>query len=136
VKRRDLLKAGLALGGAMAAGSRPRAAGPATPTDTAPARAVRRSAQAFDPEYIVVGSGAGGGTVAARLAERGFRVLVLEAGGDPRSATDTAGEARDRLPDDYDGPPSIPMPPSTSAGISGCATTATTAGSVAIKYGT
>jgi choline dehydrogenase-like flavoprotein len=33
-------------------------------------------------EYIVVGSGAGGGTVAARLAERGHTVLLLEAGGD------------------------------------------------------
>ena len=33
-------------------------------------------------EYVVVGSGAGGGTV-ARLAEAGCRVLLLEAGGDP-----------------------------------------------------
>jgi len=35
-----------------------------------------------NPEYIVVGSGAGGGPLAARLAEKGHRVLLLEAGGD------------------------------------------------------
>lgn len=32
--------------------------------------------------FIVIGSGAGGGPLASRLAEFGFRVLVLEAGGD------------------------------------------------------
>lgn len=35
-----------------------------------------------NPEYIVVGSGAGGGPLAARLAELGHRVLLLEAGGE------------------------------------------------------
>lgn len=34
-------------------------------------------------DYIVVGAGAGGGPLAANLANAGFRVLLLEAGGDP-----------------------------------------------------
>jgi choline dehydrogenase len=49
-------------------------------------------------EYIVVGSGAGGGTLAARLAEAGRKVLLLEAGSDPLQL------AKTRLPDDYQVP--------------------------------
>ena len=41
-------------------------------------------------DYIVVGAGAGGAVVAARLAENGARVLVLEAGGDPLADAATA----------------------------------------------
>ncbi len=36
-----------------------------------------------DFDYIIVGSGAGGGPLAANLASAGFRVMLLEAGGDP-----------------------------------------------------
>jgi len=58
-------------------------------------------------DYIVVGSGAGGGTLAARLAEEGMQVLLLEAGGDPREMTGGVRDLDDlanRLPADYDVP--------------------------------
>jgi choline dehydrogenase-like flavoprotein len=34
-------------------------------------------------DYVIVGSGAGGGPLAARLALNGRRVLLIEAGVDP-----------------------------------------------------
>jgi choline dehydrogenase-like flavoprotein len=62
--------------------------------------------QTAEYEYIIVGSGAGGGTLAARLAERGRKVLVLEAGGDPRTLKggDQVAPDANRLPLDYDVP--------------------------------
>lgn len=42
-----------------------------------------------DYDYIVVGSGAGGGPLAANLAKNGFKVLLMEAGGDPCSEDET-----------------------------------------------
>lgn len=57
-------------------------------------------------EYIVVGSGAGGGTLAARLAEAGRRVLLIEAGGDActLAGSDPVEPHRSRLPCDYEVP--------------------------------
>jgi choline dehydrogenase len=51
-----------------------------------------------DCDYVIVGSGAGGGTLASRLAESGKRVVLLEAGGD------SASDAAPRLPADYQVP--------------------------------
>jgi choline dehydrogenase len=53
-------------------------------------------------DYAVVGSGAGGGTVAARLAEAGMRVVLLEAGASP-------DEPAHGLPEDYDVPGFHPL---------------------------
>jgi choline dehydrogenase len=107
VNRRDLIKRGLALGAWLAA--RQTAAAEASSNAYARFRAAvsgQASPAAFSPEYIVVGSGAGGGTVAARLAESGFRVLLLEAGGDPRTlqGADPQSGGRNALPEDYDVP--------------------------------
>src|SRR6478672_5142711 len=58
--------------------------------------AARREGLEWD--YVIVGSGAGGGTLAARLVEAGARVFLIEAGDDAR-----AGDGA-RMPDDYDVP--------------------------------
>ncbi len=56
-----------------------------------------------DCDYVVIGSGAGGGTLAARLAEAGMRVVLLEAGGDPLRETAPG------LPEDYEVPAFHPL---------------------------
>jgi hypothetical protein len=40
-------------------------------------------------DYVIVGSGAGGGPLAARLAAHGYSVLLLEAGGDAEHSINT-----------------------------------------------
>lgn len=39
-------------------------------------------------DYVIVGSGAGGGPLAANLARKGFNVLLMEAGADPCAESD------------------------------------------------
>jgi choline dehydrogenase len=52
---------------------------------TSPLSWARDGAGAFD--YIIVGAGAGGGPIAARLAKAGYKVALIEAGLDPMGAT-------------------------------------------------
>jgi choline dehydrogenase len=76
-----------AVAGAVASAAGLSGGGAAQPGRDAmsdPARAAEGLEESYD--YIVVGSGAGGGPVAANLARAGHRVLLLEAGGDEEPA--------------------------------------------------
>jgi choline dehydrogenase len=70
----------LVAGTAVAAGTTTQAS--CTPGDETDSDSANQTeGDTFD--YIVVGSGAGGGPLAANLARNGFRVLLIEAGDDP-----------------------------------------------------
>jgi len=82
-------------------GYQPSAAPPATdvPTPTLPVPVAPPPNQDLDADVAVVGSGAGGAVIAARLAERGYRVVILEEGPYLRGASfpRTEGEGFDRM---------------------------------------
>jgi choline dehydrogenase-like flavoprotein len=61
------------------------------------------SREKVDFDYIVVGSGAGGGPLAARLALGGKRVLVIEAGSNPADLPPTAGPREVRAVPSFNG---------------------------------
>ncbi|ELR96418.1 GMC family oxidoreductase [Gloeocapsa sp. PCC 73106] len=56
---------------------------------------MKNKANSTEYDYVIVGSGAGGGPLAANLVKAGYKVLLLEAGGDPLESED--GQPIERL---------------------------------------
>jgi choline dehydrogenase len=52
----------------------------------APIDVTCRASRSTEVDYVVIGSGAGGGPVACNLARAGYTVALLEAGGDPAAS--------------------------------------------------
>src|SRR5262245_5216718 len=79
--RRELEKLGLAAGLSLVAGCGSPQVRPA-PIDVS-----CKPGGGAEVDYVAVGSGAAGGPLACNLARAGFKVMLLEAGGDPASWT-------------------------------------------------
>ena len=81
ITRRELGRRSALLAGAAAAAQLSACSGAAAPPRDAVAAAEEGEPElAASYDYIIVGSGAGGGPVAAKLARAGRRVLLIEAG--------------------------------------------------------
>ena len=127
--RRDFIRIGAALGALLS--GKPGTAAQQTPPVTAGSTSARAGARdssrkaspaavqstpaaddALRADYIVVGSGAGGGTVAARLAEAGYtraRPRSRRRSADDHRLQSAASRRQNTYPDDYDVPAFHPL---------------------------